>query len=73
MTVALSDVTAMLTVFPRERLLCVSVWKDLLGMDACVLVRAKAEDTTVRNAELQAFFLLLLTKNLHKDLSNQEI
>lgn len=70
-TAALRHVAGMLAVFQRERLLCVSVWKDLLGMETCVLVRATAKYTNLKNREPEAFFLHLLTKNLLKDLRNR--
>ena len=60
-TVALGHVTGTLAVSQRERLLRVSVWKALLGLETCVPVRAKAEYPNLKNHEPEAFFLHLLT------------
>lgn len=70
MTVVPGGVEAMLDAFQTERLLSVSVWKGLPGMETCVLVRAKAKCTNLKIREPKAFLLLLLTKSLHKDVSN---
>ena len=73
MTVALGHVTGTLAVSQRERLLRVSVWKALPGLETCVPVRAKAKYTNLKNHEPEAFFLHSLTKKCPKDLRNQEV